>query len=517
MTGFLTNEEIAELTPSEMAAHRTPLPTQIVSSDEYYPGPQSPKQREVELRLLAMADELGGQQGLDRRRFFQTAAGMAAGFLAMNDVYGEIFDATRAEAATPAMAQERAESLKDQPVLDMHTHFLRKDTRNTNFLEMRKAVERLGWNKELQGNQTIEDLKFANYIKEIFLDSDTKIALISSAPSDISHDWLLTNQQMAAARQKVNNKATSGVGSQIGTKRLLAHAIFTPGQPGWLDNLDAALALKPDSMKGYTIGDNTHKETSRYPWRMDDEKLTYRAYEKFVKAGIKNVCVHKGLFPPSTERRFPRLRGYVDVSDVGQAAKDWPQLNFIIYHSGYRYVGGGGDLLVNPEQGLEEFERTGRIAWASDLADVPAQYGINNVYGDLGQVIAMTVVAQPRLCAAVMGVLLKGLGPQRVCWGTDALWTGSPQWQIEALRRLEIPEDMQLKHGFKPLGPATGEMKTAILSGNNAQLYNIDIKKIELDFKNDRFGTLKAQYAAAGSERSNLRYGYINVSGSATV
>jgi uncharacterized protein len=115
MTGFLTNEEIAELTPSEMAAHRTPLPTQIVSSDEYYPGPQSPKQREVELRLLAMADELGGQQGLDRRRFFQTAAGMAAGFLAMNDVYGEIFDATRAEAATPAMAQERAESLKDQP------------------------------------------------------------------------------------------------------------------------------------------------------------------------------------------------------------------------------------------------------------------------------------------------------------------------------------------------------------------------------------------------------------------
>jgi uncharacterized protein len=129
----------------------------------------------------------------------------------------------------------------------------------------------------------------------------------------------------------------------------------------------------------------------------------------------------------------------------------------------------------------------------------------------------MTVVAQPRLCAAVMGVLLKGLGPQRVCWGTDALWTGSPQWQIEALRRLEIPEDMQLKHGFKPLGPATGEMKTAILSGNNAQLYNIDIKKIELDFKNDRFGTLKAQYAAAGSERSNLRYGYINVSGSATV
>jgi uncharacterized protein len=206
---------------------------------------------------------------------------------------------------------------------------------------MRRAVEKLGWNKELSGEQTIEDLKFANYIKEMFLDSDTKIALISSAPSDIPRDWLLTNEQMAAARDKVNDKAAGGIGSQVGSKRLLAHAVFTPGQPDWLEKLDAALALKPDSMKGCTIGDNTHKDLSRCPWRMDDEKVTYLGYEKMVKAGIKNVCVHKGLFPPSTEKTFPNLRGYVDVSDVGQAAKDWPRLNFDIYHSGYRYVGRG--------------------------------------------------------------------------------------------------------------------------------------------------------------------------------
>ena len=24
-----------------------------------------------------------------------------------------------------------------------------------------------------------------------------------------------------------------------------------------------------------------------------------------MKAGIKNVCVHKGLFPPSLEKQFP--------------------------------------------------------------------------------------------------------------------------------------------------------------------------------------------------------------------
>ena len=82
-----------------------------------------------------MADDLGGKQGLDRRRFFQTAAGMAASFVAMNEVYGPLFDVTQAEAATPAMAQERAGALKDQFIMDMHTHFLRDDTRIMSFVE----------------------------------------------------------------------------------------------------------------------------------------------------------------------------------------------------------------------------------------------------------------------------------------------------------------------------------------------------------------------------------------------
>src|SRR3984957_11627740 len=134
--------------PAEMCAYQTPIPTQIVASDEFYPDPQNERQLEVEVRLLAMADELRGKQGLDRRRFFQTAAGMAASFVAMNEVYGALFDATPAEPATPAMADERASSLKDQFIMDMHTHFLRDDTRIMSFVNMRKAVGKAGWNKE---------------------------------------------------------------------------------------------------------------------------------------------------------------------------------------------------------------------------------------------------------------------------------------------------------------------------------------------------------------------------------
>jgi hypothetical protein len=139
MTGFLSESELAKLTPAELLPHQTPIPTQVVSSDEFVPDPQNEKQREVEARLLAMADELGPKHGLDRRGFFRTAAGMAASFFVMNEVYGALFAATAAEAATPAMAQERADALKGQFIMDMHTHFLRDDTRLMNFVAMRTA------------------------------------------------------------------------------------------------------------------------------------------------------------------------------------------------------------------------------------------------------------------------------------------------------------------------------------------------------------------------------------------
>ena len=496
MSGMLTDDEIAELVPSEFLHHQTPIPTQVVSSDEFYPDPQNPRQREVEARLLAMADDLGGKQGMDRRRFFQTAAGMAASFVAMNQVYGPLFAASADEARIPERAQARADGLKGQFIMDMHTHFLRDDTRLTSFVNMRASVGKSGWNKDLVGKeQTLEDLKYDNYVKEMFLDSDTKIALISSAPSDVPQDWFLTNEQMAAAREKVNRAAK--------TRRLFAHMIFTPGQPGWLEKLDAGLALKPESVKGYTVGDNTHKDLSRYPWRMDDEKVVYKGYERMVKAGIKNVCVHKGLFSPGVEKLFPNLRGYADAADVGQAAKDWPQLNFVIYHAAYRHVGG------DPKVALAEFNRTGRIGWTSDLADIPEQYGVSNVYGDVGQLFATTLVAEPNVCAALMGILIRGLGVDHVCWGTDAVWTGSPQWQIEGLRRLEIPEGLQKHHGFKPLGDATGPVKTAIFGGNNARLYNVNTQQAAADLAGDRFTALKRAYEAQGAERSNVRYGYV--------
>jgi hypothetical protein len=96
-----------------------------------------------------------------------------------------------------------------------------------------------------------------------------------------------------------------------------------------------------------------------------------------------------------------------------------------------------------------------------------------------------------------------GRGAVHVVWGTDALWTASPQWQIEGLRRLEIPEDLRKGFGFKPLGTANGPVKTAILSGNSARLYNY--KASESWSKMDRFAAFKQEYLQAGPRRTNLR------------
>ena len=156
----------------------------------------------------------------------------------------------------------------------------------------------------------------------------TKVALISGSGSEEPRDWFLTNEMKANARADVNKKA--------GSKRMFSHAIFMPGMPGWLEKADKDYeTLKPDSFKGYTVGDNTNKHLAKHPWFLDDEKLLYPFYERLVKwsknnPSLANVCVHKGLFPPSTTKQFPHLEKHARVDDVVKAAKDFPQLNFII-------------------------------------------------------------------------------------------------------------------------------------------------------------------------------------------
>jgi predicted TIM-barrel fold metal-dependent hydrolase len=493
----MSEEEYAQCEGAE-TAFQSPVPTQMVSNGEYNPLPQTDQQAKVEALIKEMADAQARRHGIDRRRFLQSSAGMATAFLAMNKVFGPVFDVSEAEAHDMEMSEYRAKQLAGQFIFDDQTHFIRDDFNKEGLLGLTKWAVGAKVNPRInEAPMTLARYKMDNYLKEIFLDSDTKISLLSGAPFDDPSWWLISNDAIQNACRAVNKMA--------GGTRMLGHTVITPKYPNWMDEVDRGIeTLHPVSWKSYTIGDPFGP--SKYAWRLDDEKLMYPFYEKAIKSGINTICIHKGLMPRDYEKAFAGTWESATVNDVGQAAKDWPGMNFVIYHSAIRPW-----LAEAPEREMAEFMKSGQIDWTTNLARIPEKYGVNNVYAEIGTTFASTCVTNPRFCAAMLGQLVNLMGPERVVWGTDSVWYGSPQWQIEAMRRLEIPDDIMQAQGWKTrLGGANSEVKQKIFGLNSASIYNLDIKMAQgKAFTADKIAAIKQEYLALGGDRSNTAYGYI--------
>lgn len=489
--------DVKKLKMAEDLEFETPIPTQMISNGEFTPMPQTKQQKQVEERIKELADTHGKKQGLDRRSFLSSASGLAAGFVAMNEVFGPIFSVNDAEAADSDMADERAKHLAGQFIFDDQTHMVHDGFDQEGLLGLGLFAAE-NWNPTLQEEElTLAYYKFDNYMRQIYVNSDTKIALLSGAPFDDPSWTFMSNDAITDTVEMVNKLA--------GTRRMLGHHVITPGQAGWMEAVDRALenGARMDGWKAYTIGDPLSANTE-HPYRLDDEELMYTFFEKALKYGKVNFACHKGLMPADYETSWADKWQYNTVWDVAKAAKDWPDINFIIYHSGMR------PFLEDPSAVLDEFEATGELKWASDLARIPAEHGVTNVYGELGTTFANSCVTHPRLAAAVLGTLIKGLGVDKIVWGTDSVFYGSPQWQIEALRRLEIPEDMQEKHGFAPLGDADGFVKNTIFGLNSARLFKVNLRA-DLDaMENDGIQKLKTDFALLDGIRDNVRYGYVS-------
>ncbi len=496
---FLSDREVAALAPAEEAAFHSPVPTQMISNGEFNPLPQTAQQKQVESRIKDLADTNGRRLGQDRRGFLRSACGMAAAFVAMNEVYGRVFDVNAAEAAQPDAAAARAGATAKQFVFDDQLHFVRDDYKWDGIVGLARYAAAQNWNPALGSPdaQKLDQYKFENFLKEVYLDSDTTVGLLSGAPFDDPDKWFLTNDQIKQAAQTVNSIA--------GGNRLLFHSLVTPKQPGWMEEVDRVIeVVRPTSWKSYTIGDPLQPKTTKYPWRLDDEQVMYPFYEKAVKAGITTLCIHKGLLPADYASAFPNSWKYATVEDLPKAAKDWPQMSFVIYHSALQM------FQADPANTLAEFDKTGNINWVTDLARIPAEHGVNNVYCDVGTSFAACATSSPRLAAALFGTLVKGLGYDHIIWGTDSVWYGSPQWQIEAFRRLEIPEDMQKAHGFAPLGAPDGVVKSSIIGLNGARHYKLALREADLSpWETDGIAKMKLAYLQDGPARSNAAYGYV--------
>jgi len=449
MLALTSNKNLSDDLPP-----KPPIPTQVVSNGEYIPMPKTRQQRQVDAVLAGYADQCGGKRGLTRRSFFRTASGMAAAMLAINKVFGDrFFDVQEVEAADEAAAIEAKKS--DQFILDVQTHYI-DDPRNlwnTTDPVLRLVVDTLGgWRaKSVKGSSWL-DLNKATYFKEIFLDSETSLAVLSGFPSDPpDQNILIPVDHMAAAREEINGKA--------GSRRMLIHGLISPNLPNWRDEAARQLRqLAPiQAWKMYTADGLGGKRG----WWLDDEQVAYPFYKYTMELGVKNLCIHKGLAVTLLNEEYCRAK------DVEKAVLDWPQLNFIIYHSAFPRV--------------------------EDITDIKwMKPQITNLYGELGSTFALNVVGAPERAAHVLGKLVTHLGPDYVIWGTDSLWWGSPQWQIEALRRFRIPDRLVEGYGYTQL---TDEMKAKILGLNAARLWGVDVEKAKREIASDRLSQVKAERA----------------------
>ena len=461
----------------------SPLPLQVVSNEEYLPLPPTPEQQRVAALLHEAARINSRRLAVSRRAFLAGSAGMASAFLALNTVFGRFFEVDPVEAVESAAADERKPS--DQFVFDIQTHHVAAPRQFPFLLGLRRTGRR--WNRDLEKDRgTMEDLYLGNYIKEIFLDSDTTVAVISGIPSGTEASNILPPSKMAETRDIVNQLAAS--------ERLVAHGLVTPNKgPSDLDEMRRQVAdLKISAWKGYTglpFG-NPPK-----PWRVDDEKVAYPMLEESRRLGIKNICLHKGL----------PLQGGVEEywhpRDLERAARDFPDLNFIVYHSAF--------LSLQPmlAAARDEFRTSSRVDWVTDLCEIRQRNpGLTNIYAELGSTFGQMVITSPLLCGHVLGMLIQALGADHVLWGTDSIWWGSPQWQIEAFRRYAMPEPLMKRFGYRPLTP---DVKAQILGTNAARVYGIDPGRHRNPIPPDYVSKLKAAYLEEGPRPSLTQYGWV--------
>ncbi len=466
------------------AGRRLPIPVQVVSNEEFAPLPQTRAQAAVERRLLEIAGEAARRRGIDRRRFLASAGGMAAAFLALNDVFGRFF---AVEAAEPT-AEGAGPAIGDF-VLDVQVHFVdvRHDApaADLKFREYLIGVRRLGrnWNPALKDRAIAkEELYRETFITEVFLDSDTDLAMISGLPQMTSGTYVLTPEEMA--------RTTSWVNEAAGSRRVLSQGVLSPELGA--RNLEAVHAQaerhRVVAWKGYP-GKPLGPDGSR--WWLDDEKVAYPALEAARKLGVRIVAVHKGLPAPgfSAEHCHPK--------DVMKAAKDFPDFKFLVYHAGLKGI---DRPLVEAAQG--GFESSAAVPWISEsCAWRKANPEVKNVWMDLGSTFGMTAITMPALCAHMLGMMIDAFGEDGVLWGTDAIWWGSPQWQFEALRRFEMPESLSKRFGWKPLTPG---VKAKILGLNAAQVFGIDPQERRNALPADAIGRLKKACLESGEAAPSL-------------
>ncbi len=442
------------------AERMPPIDLGPCSNGEYNPRPLAPVAREAVRRARERCLETADRLHMSRRRFLRSLCGVSIGLLALDACTREAHrarpDGTAEpgggyaippEATTEPEAAEEAVS-GDEFVMDVQAHLLEYD--------LNPVFHGEGFYANFPQRYCGEDdprvcFSIEHFLEAFFIRSDTNVVALSALPI-YPEGSPLSPAIMAETRRVVEGLCRD--------ERVLLHGQVMPN----IGSLERVLAGMDDTVSRYPI--RAWKTFTHFPdffqhdgnaWWLDDhERGLPSVGEPFIRhsleLGISTICVHKGL---SGGSRFS------SPADVGPAARRHRDANFVVYHSGFEsggfegpYTRATADVGVN--RLIASLERAG--------------IGPNeNVYAELGTTW-WNLMRTPVQAAHVLGKLLRYVGEDNVLWGTDCLFYGSPQPQIQALRAFRISEEFQERFGYPAL---TRGRIDKILGLNAARLYGI--------------------------------------------
>ena len=467
---------------NDPAGTRLPIKLDTTTNGEFAPIALAPVHHEANRMGLEAAAVNARRLGLDRRTFLVSACGVASTLLGMNAAYaregrrGGWFDLPREAALDPQLARSALDG--DEFIFDVQGHFVnptgawtKKLPPTARPLRMPKT-EACGPSKGPGQLDYLQCIGSDEFVKDVFLDSDTDLMVLSFVPSLREREPLTIEE--AAATAKIVERLD-------GTHRLLIHGRVNPNQPGDLEGMDELAARhKIAAWKTYT------------QWGPDgkgfylDDAPGLAMIEKARKLGIRNVAVHKGL------SFGPKSYEHSTCVDVGRVAKRYPDVNFLIYHSGYE---------AGQKEGPYDAKKTDGIdALVTSLVANDVKPG-SNVYAELGSTWRF-LMRDPDSAAHGLGKLLKHCGPDNVLWGTDSIWYGSPQDQIQAFRAFQIAPELRDKHGYPELTPA---LRAKVFGLNALKVYAIPDDVLKKHVK-DRVALDRGEYRER-ADPTYLTYG----------
>jgi uncharacterized protein len=464
-----------------------PLPAGPVSNGEFVPAAGNSGARATNALIRSVVDDAAKRLGIDRRHFLQSAGAVAAS-LAAFELTGCSGPASSDRSSktsrnsqggtfvTPSpldtAACQQALTNNGQFIVDAHTHHVIPTgpwTQNSpEIVGLILGMLPAG----CTDSPRLECVDRATYLHDMFLASDTTVAVLTDVPNSGPSNAPIPFPEAMNTQQILAGLAHGGA------SRLLVENVIAPnvGPLGaTLDEMSSAAHTgEVSAFKVYTAWSPSGRGFS-----LADPAIGLPTVQHAHDLGVKVFVAHKGLPLVNFDPAFNH------PDDVVTVSRQFPDMNFVIYHAAWDPSRPEGPYSSAATLGIDT------LLAALDHHGVPPN---DNVWVDVAT-LWRQLLTQPDQAAHAVGKLLKRVGDKRVMWGTDAIWYGSPQPQIMAMRAFQISAEYQDRFGYPAL---TDEVKASIFGSNAATLFGIDATATRCSLTTDPL-------AAKVSESAQLR------------